>query len=73
MKLSKIFHVISVIAGIGGVLMVPLALFWSSDTIIFGITKGVMLLCAITALLTAIWLQIATIHHMMLEKRGEIV
>jgi hypothetical protein len=32
-----------------------------------------MLMCSMTALLAAIWLQIATIHHMMLEKRGAIV
>ena len=36
-------------------------------------TREVMLLCSITTLLVAIWLQIATIHHMMLERKGEIV
>jgi hypothetical protein len=28
---------------------------------------------ALFFLLIAIWLQLATIHHMMLEKKGEIV
>jgi len=28
---------------------------------------------SITLILIAIWLQLATIHHMMLEKKGEIV
>jgi len=31
------------------------------------------LLCVVILLLIATWLQIATIHHMMLEKKGEIV
>jgi hypothetical protein len=30
-------------------------------------------MCAITSFLAAIWIQIATIHHIMLEKKGEIV
>ena len=74
MKPSKVLHVISVIAGIIGVAMSGFAvLFWPAGVVWFGLTREVMLLCSITALLVAIWLQIATIHHMMLEKRGEIV
>ena len=74
MKLSKILHVISIIAGLVGVVMSASAvLFWPAGVVWWGLTREVMLLCAITSLLTAIWIQIATIHHMMLEKRGEIV
>ena len=74
MKLSKVLHVISVVAGLVGVVMSALAvLAWPAGVVWFGLTRDVMLLCAITSLLAAIWLQIATIHHMMLEKRGEIV
>lgn len=74
MKLSKVLHVISVIAGIVGVAMSGFAvLFWPAGVVWFGLTRDIMLLCAITSLLAAIWLQVATIHHMMLEKRGEIV
>lgn len=74
MKLSKILHVISVIAGIIGVVMSAFAvLIWPADTVWFGLTREVMLLCSVTIFLAAIWLQIATIHHMMLEKHGEIV
>ncbi len=74
MKLSKVLHVISVFAGLIGVTMSAFAvLVWPADVIWFGLTRDIMLLCSITTLLVAIWLQIATIHHMMLEKRGEIV
>ncbi|MDP3763300.1 MAG: hypothetical protein Q8Q92_01430 [bacterium] len=74
MKLSKLFHVISVVMGLIGMAMSALAvLFWPAGVVWFGLTREVMLLCAITSLLAAIWIQIATIHHMMLERRGEIV
>ncbi len=74
MKLSKVLHVVSIIAGLIGVAMSALAvLFWPVDAVWFGVTREIMLLCSITTLLAAIWLQIGTIHHMMLEKRGEII
>ncbi len=74
MKLSKVLHVVSVIAGLVGVAMSGLAvLFWPAGVVWFGLTREIMLLCSITTLLVAIWLQLATMHHMMLEKRGEIV
>ena len=72
MKLSKLFHVISVILGVIGLAMSAVAvLFWSAGVVWFGMTRDVMLMCAVTSLLGAIWLQIATIHHIMLEKKGE--
>ena len=74
MKLSKVLHIISVIAGIVGVAMSAFAvLVWPANIVWFGLTRDIMLLCAITSLLAAIWLQVATIHHMMLEKRREII
>ena len=73
MKLSKLLHVISVAFGLAGMFMSVFAiLFWPADIIWLGLTREVMLLCAVTSLLTAIWLQLATMHHMMLEKKGEI-
>lgn len=67
-------HVISVLAGLIGVVMTAwVVLFWPDGAIWFGVTKGVMMFCSIAFLLIAIWLQIATMHHMMLEKKGEIV
>jgi len=74
MKLSKILHVISVAMGLIGMAMLAGAvLFWPAGVVWFGLTRELMLLCSITSLLAAIWIQIATIHHMMLEKRGEVV
>lgn len=73
MKFSKLMHVGSVIAGLGGTVTFISAVVGGADNSVFGITKMDALLCAGILLLIAIWVQIATIHHMMLEKRGEII
>lgn len=74
MKLSKVLHVISVLAGLLGVLMWLLIFFaWPSGAVLFGVTRDVMIACTIFSFLTAIWLQLATMHHMILEKRGELI
>lgn len=73
MKLSKVMHVASVIAGVVGVISFLAAVFGGTDNSVFGVTKIDALLCAGILMLVAIWLQVGTIHHMMLEKRGEIV
>ncbi len=73
MKFSDVLHVFSVIAGLAGLAMSAFAvLVWPADTVWFGVTREIMLLCSVTTLLAAIWLQLATMHHMMLEKRGRI-
>lgn len=72
MKFSKVMHVSSVIVGLAGVISFLIALFGSAEGV-FGITKADALACAAVLLLIAIWTQIATIHHMMLEKTGEFV
>jgi hypothetical protein len=78
MKLSKVFHVASAISGILGVI----AFFgiWGGGMMsgvsgMMGYGQGQMMsgVSALFFLLIAIWLQLATIHHMMLEKKGEIV
>ena len=66
-------HVASVIVGFAGVITFASAIFGGADNLVFGVTKVDALLCAGILILIAIWLQIATIHHMMLEKRGEII
>ncbi|OGI60952.1 hypothetical protein A2814_02600 [Candidatus Nomurabacteria bacterium RIFCSPHIGHO2_01_FULL_38_19] len=73
MKPSKLMHVVSVIVGFVGVIVFAGAILGGSDNLVFGITKVDALLCAGILILIAIWIQIATIHHMMLEKSGEIV
>ena len=73
MKLSKIMHIASVI--VGGVAVVTFlgAVFGGNDNNVFGITKVDALLCSGILVLFAIWGQVGAIHHMMLEKHGEIV
>lgn len=72
MKFSKLMHVASVIVGFAGVISFLIAVFGNAESV-FGITKADTLACAAILILIAIWTQIATIHHMMLEKRGELV
>jgi hypothetical protein len=73
MKLSKLMHVASVVVGFAGIIVFAGAVLGGSDNLVFGITKADALLCAGVLILIAIWLVIGTIHHMMLEKKGEIV
>lgn len=73
MKISKIMHVISVIVGFAGAISFLGAIFGGADNSVFGITKIDALLCSGVLVLFAIWGQVGAIHHMMLEKRGEIV
>ena len=74
MKLSKLFHVLSVLLGLTGIVMWFVAILaWPAGAVRFGMTREVMLLCAILSLLTAIWLVIGAMHHITLEKTGEIV
>ena len=73
MKLSKLMHVGSVIVGFVGVIVFVGTLIGGGDNLVFGITKMDALLCSAILILIATWLQVATIHHMMLEKRGELV
>lgn len=78
MKMSKILHVLSVISGVFGVLSF-FGLFGggmtSGNSLMMGNGQGYayMPMGGVVFILVAIWLQIGVIHHMMLEKRGEIV
>ena len=66
-------HIASVMVGLAGVITFAAVLLGGADNRVFGVTKIDALLCAGILILIAIWLQVGTIHHMMLEKRGEIV
>lgn len=70
MKLSQVMHVVGVIVGVAGVIMFATAIFGGADDVVLGVTKADALLCTVILVLIAIWLQVATIHHMLLEKRG---
>lgn len=72
MKLSKVLHVVSVLVGLIGVISFLVAVFGNAGSV-FGVTKMDALACAALLMLIAIWSAIGTIHHMMLEKTGEIV
>ena len=73
MKFSKLMHVASVIVGFAGVITFASAVLGGGDNLVFGVTKADALACAAILILIATWVQIGTIHHMMLEKKGEIV
>ncbi len=73
MKLSKFMHVASVIVGFAGVISFAAAVFGGADNLVFGVTKIDALLCSAILILIALWAQVGTIHHMMLEKNGEII
>jgi len=72
MKFSKLLHVTSILSGFAGVFAFAGAIIGGENNI-FGITKTDALICAAILILIAIWVQIATIHHMMLEKTGETI
>lgn len=71
MKISKVIHIVSVIVGLIGVISFLGAVLNEADNGVFGAAKMDTLACAGILILIATWLQIATIHHMMLEKNGE--
>jgi len=73
MKLSKIMHITSVMVGFSGAVIFLGAVLGGADNIVFGITKVDALLCSGILVLFAIWTGLGAIHHMMLEKRGEII
>ncbi|MBP7846004.1 MAG: hypothetical protein KA007_01055 [Candidatus Pacebacteria bacterium] len=63
----------SVVTGMIGVSMFAVTVISGGDNLVFGITKLDALLCSAILILIAIWMQIGTIHHMMLEKQKEII
>lgn len=73
MKLSKLFHVINVIVGLAGILVALIAVSMGPNALVFGINREHMLFCSGLLVLIAIWIAISTIHHMMLEKKGEVL
>jgi cytochrome c biogenesis protein CcdA len=73
MKPSKLMHIGSVIVGFVGVLTFIGALVGGADDLVFGVTKFDALFCSAILILIATWLQIGTIHHMMLERKGEVI
>ncbi len=73
MKLSKVLHVLSVIAGLWGVLALIGAWIAGENGTIWGFSQQHCFYDAVVLTLIAIWLQLGVMHHMMLEKKGEII
>ncbi|MDP2789148.1 MAG: hypothetical protein Q8O46_03825 [bacterium] len=73
MKLSKIFHVIAAVVGWVGVGALLSAWVAGENGTAFGFTQTHLFLDAIVLVLIAIWMQIATLHHMKLEEKGEVI
>jgi hypothetical protein len=71
MKLSKVFHVLSIIAGFLGIIALLGAWYASKNSSAFGMSEAHLFNDAMVLILIAIWIQLATIHHMKLEEKGE--
>jgi hypothetical protein len=73
MKISKTLHILSVVAGFAGIISAIVGATMSASALVWGITREHWLLCSGLLMLIAIWLELGTMHHIMLEKNGEIV
>lgn len=71
MKISKVLHVVSVMSGILGVLALIGAWCASKQGLVLGIDETHLFRDATVLVLIAIWLQVATMHHMKLEEKNE--
>ena len=72
MKLSKIIHILNVLLGFAGVITAIFAVV-GSDGLVRGLTREHLLLCSGLLMLIAIWLAVNTVHHVMLENRGDVI
>lgn len=71
MKLSKLLHVASVLTGFAAVITAFAGISARVDGLVWGLSREHLLLCSGLLVLFAIWTAISTIHHTMLEKKGE--
>lgn len=73
MKLSKVFHVLSVIFGLAGIVALVGAYGAGPSGTVMGFTQNHLFIDAGIRILVAIWLQLATFHHMKLEEKRELI
>lgn len=73
MKISKLLHAGSVVAGLVGVITFVTAILGGGDNLVLGVTKMDALLCSAILILMAIWFVLGAMHHMMLERKGEVI
>ncbi len=72
MKISKVLHIITVIVGFAGIVTAFVGVAAGSG-LIWGLTKEHILMCSGLLMLIAIWLAVSSVHHVMLENRGDVV
>ena len=73
MKLSKVFHVLGAVVGWVGVGSLLSAWLAGENGMMFGFSQVHLFMDAIVLVLVAIWMQLATMHHMKLEEKGEVI
>lgn len=73
MKLSKLFHVLGAMVGLIGVGALFSAWIAGENSTMFGFTQAHLFNDATVLVLIAIWMNFATIHHMKLEEKGEVI
>lgn len=73
MKLSQLFHGISVLVGAVGIGTLVAATIAGPSGLVFGFTREHLLFCSIIVFLVTIWIQLAAMHHVMLEKENRVV
>ncbi|MBI2030075.1 hypothetical protein HYT05_00465 [Candidatus Kaiserbacteria bacterium] len=73
MKLSKVLHVASVIVGFAGIVTALSGVWAGATELVWGLTREHLFLCSGLLILIAIWFSVSTIHHMMLEVKGELI
>lgn len=71
--MSKVLHVLSVIAGIVAIVTALAAILAGTGNGAFGLSREHLLLCSGILFLSAIWFTLSTIHHLMLEEKGRMV
>ncbi|HEY4512968.1 MAG TPA: hypothetical protein VJH06_00415 [Candidatus Paceibacterota bacterium] len=73
MQLSKLFHVLGATVGWVGIAMLVSAWIAGDSGRVFGFTQGHLFTDAAILVLIAIWMQLATMHHMKLEEKGQVI
>ena len=73
MKISKTLHIASVVTGFAGIVSAIVGATMGEGALMWGVTREHWLFCSGLLVLIAIWFIVSAMHHMMLEKKGEIV
>ena len=71
--ISKATHILSVIAGVLGIVAVITGVSMGADTILLGINREHWLFCSMILFLMAIWFGLSAVHHLKLEDKNRII